>query len=59
MKTMIFSLIAIVGLLLVGLQHQQLRELRNENATLKQASAEANQLKGDLDKSTGDQAQDE
>ena len=56
---MIFSLIAIVGLLLVGLQHQQLRELRNENATLKQASAEANQLKGDLDKSTGDQAQDE
>ncbi|HWC58556.1 MAG TPA: hypothetical protein VHC44_02605 [Verrucomicrobiae bacterium] len=59
MKTMIFSLIAIVELLLVGLQHQQLRELRNENATLKQASAEANQLKGDLDKSTGDQAQDE
>ncbi len=56
---MIFSLIAIVGLLLVGLQHQQLRELRNENATLKQASAEANQLKADIDKSTGDQAQDE
>jgi hypothetical protein len=58
MKTLIFSSLALVGLLLVGLQHQQLRELRTENATLQQASAEASQLKADLDKSNGDEAQD-
>src|SRR5690242_13846442 len=58
MKTLIFSSLALVGLLLVGLQHQQLRELRAENATLQQASAEANQLKADLEKSTGNEAQD-
>jgi hypothetical protein len=59
MKTLIFSSLGIVGLLLAGLQHQQLRELRAENATLQQASAEANQLKGDLAKSGGNDAQDE
>ena len=58
MKTLIFSSMALVGLLLVGLQHQQLRELRAENATLQQASAEANQLKADLANSTNDEAQD-
>src|SRR3569833_3198175 len=58
MKTLIFSSIALVGLLLVGLQHQQLRELRAENATLQQASAESNRLKADLEKSNGDEAQD-
>jgi len=58
MKTLIFSSLALVGLLLVGLQHQQLRELRAENATLQKASAEATQLKSDLDKSNGDEAQD-
>jgi hypothetical protein len=45
-------------LLLVGLQHQQLRELRAENLTLQQASAEASRLKADLEKSNGDEAQD-
>jgi hypothetical protein len=59
MKILIFSSLTIVGLLLVGLQHQQLRELRAENASLQQVSAEANRLKADLDKSTGDEAQDE
>jgi septal ring factor EnvC (AmiA/AmiB activator) len=59
MKTLIFSSMVLVGLLLVGLQHQQLRELRAENGSLHQASAEANQLKSDLEKSNGDQAQDE
>jgi hypothetical protein len=58
MKTLIFSSMALVGLLLVGLQHQQLRELRAENASLRQASGEASQLKADLDKSNGDGAQD-
>ncbi len=58
MKTLIFSSIALVELLLVGLQHQQLRELRAENASLQKASAEASQLKADLDKSNGDEAQD-
>ena len=58
MKTLIFSSIALVGLLLVGLQHQQLRELRAENAGLQKASAEASQLKADLEKSNGDEAQD-
>jgi hypothetical protein len=58
MKTLIFSSIALVGLLLVGLQHQQLRDLRAENATLQKASSEASQLKADLDKSNGDEAQD-
>ena len=59
MKTLIFSSMALVGMLLVGLQHQQLRQLRTENASLQQASVEANQLKADLAQSTGDEAQDE
>ena len=58
MKALIFSSIALVGLLLVGLQHQQLRELRTENATLQKASAEASRLKADLAQSNGDEAQD-
>jgi hypothetical protein len=58
MKALIFSSLTLVGLLLVGLQHQQLRQLRAENASLQQASVEASQLKADLDKSTGDEAQD-
>ena len=52
MKTLIFSSLAVVGLLVAGLQHQQLRELRAENAALQQSSVEANQLKADLVKST-------
>jgi hypothetical protein len=59
MKTLIFSSIGIAGVLLVVVQHQQLSQLRAENATLKQASAEADQLKADLGKSTGDEAQNE
>jgi hypothetical protein len=58
MKTLIFSSMALVGLLLVGLQHQQLRTLRAENASLQQASAEASQLKADLERSNSDGAQD-
>jgi hypothetical protein len=58
MKGLIFSSMALVGLLLVGLQHQRIRELRAENVTLQQASAEADQLKADLAKSTGNEAQD-
>jgi hypothetical protein len=58
MKTLIFSSMVLVGLLLVGLQHKQLGELRAENVTLTQASVEANQLKADLGKSTGDEARD-
>jgi hypothetical protein len=58
MKTLIFSSIALVGLLLVGLQHQQLRDLRAENAALQKDSAEASHLKADLEKSNGDEAQD-
>jgi hypothetical protein len=58
MKTLIFSSLALVGLLLVGLQHHQIGELRAENMTLEQASAEASQLKADLAKSTGNEVQD-
>jgi len=59
MKALVFSSLVLVGLLLVGLQNQQLRELRAENATLQQASAEAAQLKADLANSTDDEARDE
>src|SRR5689334_22688207 len=59
MKTLIFSSLGIVGLLLVGLQHQQLRELRAENATLLQASAEVDQLNTDLANATADEAQED
>src|SRR5258708_7295214 len=57
MKIFIFSLLTFVGLMLVGLQHQQIGHLREENSTLEQAAAEADQLKTDLAKSVG-QAQD-
>jgi len=59
MKILVISSTVLVGLLLVGLQHQQLRGLRAENATLQQSSAEAGRLKADLEKSTGDTSQDE
>jgi hypothetical protein len=58
MKILILSSMALVGLLLVGLQHQQIGQLRAENTALQQASAEAGQLKADLAKSTGNEAQD-
>ena len=48
---------ALVGLLLVGLQHQQLQELRAENAALQQSSAEMSRLKVELEKSNGDETQ--
>ena len=58
MKILIFSSLAIAGILLVAVQHQQLGQLRAENATLEQASTEADQLKADLAKSTGNETQD-
>jgi hypothetical protein len=58
MKVLMFSLAAFAGLALVALQHQQLGHLRGENTTLAQAATEANQLKADLAKSAGAQAQD-
>src|ERR1700743_3582088 len=58
MKILVFSSVAVVGLLLVGLQHQQLGHLCAENATLEQSANEASQLKADLARSTGDEAQD-
>jgi len=59
MKILVFGSLAVAGLLLVGLQHRQIQDLRAENATLLQSSAEASRLKADLDKSTGDTSQDE
>jgi len=58
MKTLIFCSIAVVGLLLVAVQHQQIGNLRAENATLTQTSAEAERLKADLAKFTSNEAQD-
>lgn len=58
MKIFIFSLVALVGVLLVGLQHQQLGRLRAENASLQQSATEANQLRADLEKSAGIKTQD-
>jgi hypothetical protein len=58
MKILIFSSVAVVTLLLAGWQHRQLGHLRAENATLEQASAEAGQLKADLARSAGLEAQD-
>jgi hypothetical protein len=58
MKILVFSSVVVVGFLLVGWQHQQLGHLRAENATLEQSADEASQLKADLAKSTGDEAQD-
>jgi len=59
MKILVFGSLAVAGLLLVGLQHRQIQDLRAENATLLQSSAEASRLKADLDKSTSDTSQDE
>jgi len=58
MKALIFSAMAVAALLLVGWQHQQLGQLRSEKAALEQSSAEANQLKADLAKSSGDETRD-
>lgn len=58
MKIFIFGLISLVGVLLVGAQHQQIGHLRAENAGLQQAATEANQLRADLEKSAGAEAQD-
>ena len=58
MKIFVFSLISLVGVLLVGLQHQQNGRLRAENANLQQSATEANQLRADLEKSTGAHEQD-
>ncbi|HWD94788.1 MAG TPA: hypothetical protein VG938_20835, partial [Verrucomicrobiae bacterium] len=58
MKILIISSMAVLGFLLVGWQHQQLGYLRAENATLEQSADEASQLKADLGKATGDEAQD-
>jgi hypothetical protein len=58
MKTLALSLLAIAGLALVGWQHQQLGQMRTENVTLQQSATEADQLKADLAKFNGAQAQD-
>ena len=58
MKTLIFSSLAVAGILLVAVQHRQLGQLQAENGPLQQASTEADQLKADLAKSTGNEAQD-
>jgi hypothetical protein len=58
MRTLIFSGMSVVALLLVGLQHQRIGNLRAENTTLQQSSAEAVQFKAELAKSTGDETQD-
>lgn len=56
MKILALVISAIAATGLVAVQHQQLGRLRSENATLRQASAEADQLKADLAKSTGAEA---
>ena len=58
MKTLIFSSMALVGVLLVALQHQQIGRLRTENASLQQTATEADQLRSDLAKSTDHEAVD-
>ena len=59
MKILLFSIMALVGVLLVGLQHHQLGELRAENSALTQASAEASRLRHDLAATTGNAVQDD
>lgn len=56
MKTLALVSLAIAAAALIAVQHQQLGHLRAENAILQQASTEANQLKADLAKSTGAEA---
>lgn len=56
MKTLALGTLAIAATALIAVQHQQLGQLRGENANLQQASAETDQLKADLAKSTGAEA---
>jgi hypothetical protein len=58
MKILVFGSLGLAGLLLVALQHDQIGRLRAENASLAQSAAEANQLKADLAKYAGAEAQD-
>lgn len=56
MKTLALGVLAIAVTALVAVQHQQLGQLHAENATLQTSAAEADQLKADLAKSTGAEA---
>lgn len=56
MKTLTLGTLAIAATALIAVQHQQLGQLRAENTNLQQASTEADQLKADLAKSTGAEA---
>ncbi len=56
MKTFAFGLLAIAAAALTTVQHRQLGQFRAENVSLRQAGAEADQLKADLAKSTGSEA---
>jgi myosin heavy subunit len=56
MKSLALLISAIVATALIAVQHQQLGQLRAENVSLQQSSAEAEQLKTDLAKSTGAEA---
>jgi len=56
MKTLAVSILAIAAMALIAVQHQQLGHLRAETASLQQASAEAEQLKVDIAKSTDAEA---
>lgn len=58
MKILILALVMIAAVAVVALQRQQVGHLRAENATLAQASSEAGQLRADLAKFTGANAQD-
>lgn len=56
MKTLALGVLAVAATALIAVQHQQLGRLRTENVSLQQSSAEAGQLKADLAKSTGAEA---
>ena len=56
MKTLALGVLVIATTALIAVQHQQLGQLRAENMSLQQVSAEADQLKADLAKSTGTEA---
>jgi hypothetical protein len=56
MKTLALGASVIAATALIVVQHQQLGRMRAENSSLQQASAEADQLKVDLAKSTGAEA---
>jgi hypothetical protein len=59
MKTLALGVLAIAATALIAVQHQQLGQLRTENGSLQQASAETDQLKADLAKSTGAEADED